>query len=146
MTRKIVYAVSGGDYSDYRVEALFTTEALAEAHKEAGAGDRVEEFVLFDRAPVHVTIYSINGRVWPDGSVTREHHQGGPPEMDSRVEWEYGSYWGRPRAIMEARILQAPYSGKDWLVRVSGTDKAKVQKAFDDWLAQARARTLGIDA
>jgi hypothetical protein len=143
---KVVWAVTEGDYSDYRVRCLFTTEKLAEQHKDNGGGDTVEEFLLLDRLPVKKTIYSINARIRPDGSVTAEHRDGGEPEVRTSVEFEAGSYQGILKPIMEARTLQAPYAGKDWLVRVSGTDKAKVLKSFHDRVGQAKARTLGVEA
>lgn len=145
MSRKPVWAVVEGDYSDYRVHVLFTSEALAKAHVKAGGGDSVEEFVLYDKPPRRVAVYSIDARIWPDGQVTAETREpSGAPTMRREVEWEYGEFWGPAKPIREARILQAPYSGKDWLVRVSGTDKQRVQKAFDDRVAEALARTLGV--
>jgi hypothetical protein len=147
---KIIYAVTEGDYSDYRVQALFTTKALANEHAKSLTKDYstadVEEFLLFDRPVGKKTVYSINARIWPDGTVTSEHRDRGDPKMDRSVQLEYGDYTGIPKPIMEARLLQAPYSGKDWLVRVSGTDKARVMKSFQDRVAQGRARTLGIEA
>lgn len=146
MKPKTVYAVTDGEYSDYRVLALFTTKKLADAHVEA-AGGRVEPFLLFDHQPRKVTIYSISARIGPDGSVTGEFSRPtGEPEIRSRVEWEYGNYEGVPKPIMEARLLQAPYAGKDWIVRVSGTDKAKILKSFHDRVAEGKARTLGVSA
>jgi hypothetical protein len=141
---QIIYGVTEGDYSDYRVRALFTTEKLAQAHADAGGGDSVESFSLYDRAPVRVTVYSIGARIWPDGDVTSESPDRGEPEIRKRVEWEYGPLWGPTKPIREARTLQAPYAGKDWIVRVDGTDRAKVMKAFRDRVAEARARTLGV--
>jgi hypothetical protein len=141
-----VYAVTEGSYSDYHILALFKTRALADAHERDGEGDSVEEFLLYNRRPTRVTVYSINARIWPDGSVTSEHVDRGEPQLRSQLEWEYGSYSGPAKPIREARTLQAPYAGKDWLVRVSGTDKAKVLKAFRDRVGQARARTLGVEA
>ena len=146
MSKKTVYAVSSGTYSDYSVEALFTTKKLADEHL-AALGDReasVETFLLFDAPPQRATVYSMNARILPDGEVVSENRRGPVNEVQERIVWEYGDFDGRPKPIMEARTLHAPYAGKDWIVRVKGTDRKRVEKAFHDRVAEARARTLGI--
>ena len=150
MSATKVYAVTEGSYSDYRVKCLFTTEALAEAHVARLRGDRewsddpsVEVFLLFDVNPSQATVYSRNARVRPDGTVT-SFNRGVDIEQE-RVEWEYGGWNGIAAPIMEARTYCPPVdNGEGFRVQVSGTDKAKVDKAFQDRIAEAKARVLGV--
>ena len=141
-----VWAVTTGSYSDYRVKTLFTSKKLAEAHAAALRGDSdgwdrdatVEAFELFDAAPKRVSIHErwcrIDAR---DGEIVQER---GEP----RPQWEYGDLYGPAKPIMGARTFQAPAYGKDTLVEVVGASKARVEKAYRDRIAQARAKILGV--
>lgn len=46
MARIKLYAVSEGEYSDYRIRAIFSTRTKAQAFIQRGGGDDVEEYVL----------------------------------------------------------------------------------------------------
>lgn len=139
-----VWAVTTGSYSDYSVKVLFTSKKLAEQHvtalREIGydsydAG--VEEMALLDAEPKRVRVYYRWARIDADGDVINE-------RVEDSLDWEYGDLWGIPKPIMSARTYHAPAYGKDTLVEVRGSSKARVEKAYHDRIAQARAKILGV--
>lgn len=141
-----VWAVTTGSYSDYRIKALFTSKKLAEAHAAALRGDQdgwdrdasVESFELFEAAPRRVPIHERWCRLHAvTGEVVAE-------RVDARPQWEYGDLYGPAKPIMGARTFHAPAYGKDTLVEVIGASKARVEKAYQDRIAQARAKILGV--
>lgn len=143
-----LYAVTSGSYSDYRVEVLFTTRELAEQHLAARKTGRdgwydtdvsIEEFVLLDRPPERHTVITRSGRVSPDGDVVNDH-------TSTEVEWEYGHIYGPAKPLMGARTYTAPAWPGAINVEVRGTSKGRVEKAFQDRMAAARAQQLGVSA
>lgn len=141
----IVWAVTTGSYSDYRVKVLFSTKKLAEQHAEVLRGDpagwdgdaSVESFALLDRPPERIRVFYRWARIDTDGDVIAE-------RASDSLDWEYGDVWGVPKPIMLARTYHAPAYGKDTLVEVRGSSKARVEKAYRDRIAQARAKILGV--
>lgn len=53
---RTIYAVTQGEYDDYRVRALFEYKGDAETARAAGAGDAVEEFPYFPEGNVPVPV------------------------------------------------------------------------------------------
>ena len=140
-----VWAVTTGSYSDYRVKVLFPTQKLAEQHANDLRNDRsgwdrdasVESFKLLDREPKRIRVFYRWARINTGGDVIDDRNE------DS-LDWEYGDLWGVPKPIMSARTYQAPAYKQDTLVEVRGSSKARVEKAYHDRIAQARAKILGV--
>lgn len=147
-----VYAVSSGEYSDYRPIVFFATRALAERHFTEVQSDEdswysdafVEEFEYLDRAPKRVKEHSIQACV-KDGAVFGPWmRQDTEPTLDTREVWEYSLESSRRPHV---RIWQAPASGTGWNLRVVGTSKAAVLKAYSDRLTKLVAGEVGeVDA
>ena len=63
-----VYVVTSGDYSDYHVERIFTTQKLAQAFTdEHRLNEDVEEYEINDTAPKLVVDFVV--RMFRDGTV-----------------------------------------------------------------------------
>lgn len=60
-TDKMVYAVSEGSYSDYRIVAIFSSEELAQQFMNEVIGDRIETYPL---NPPDADLYRQGYRVW----------------------------------------------------------------------------------
>lgn len=134
---RTVFAISEGSYSDYRVNVLFTTRELAEAHRAEAYSDpayaEIEEFYLYDDPPKHIVIYQRTCWVGSDGEVTLD-------QDTNNVLWEYnGGATLKPLMLADTRVVLESLQ-----VRVTGTDAARVERAFQDRVAQARARQLGL--
>jgi hypothetical protein len=140
-----IYAVTEGDYSDYRVLALFTSEELAKQHTEEAdlPGDfcpeekKIEEFYLYDRPPEMKTVYHRIGRVDSDGKAIQD-------STISERRYEYGNYMGFIKPIMEARTYSARSHPNCLQVSIIGSDSERVDKSFNDRMAEAKARQAGI--
>jgi hypothetical protein len=83
-----VWAVHATDYDDNGTRALFTTQALAEAHRDqlntkSPGSYAVEGFDLLDRLPKLLQLSRHHARVFPDGTV--EHGD----RTTHREEWDY---------------------------------------------------------
>lgn len=139
-----VWAVTAGSYSDYRVVAVFESKQDAEAFIETAKAiggeyeyarpEAMEPLAFFPagQAPERRVSYRHWIVVWDDGTTTDER------EMQDEA-WEFDSmhYTGdRPRV----RFNRAPiYKGIGGQLEVEGGDKAAVDKAFSDNLAQRLA-------
>jgi hypothetical protein len=134
---RTIFAISEGSYSDYTVRVLFTTRELAEAHLAEAYGNTsdayIEEFYLYDEPPKQVVVYNRSGHVASDGRVLAEQNNG-------NVNWEYNGIDNtRPIMLADTREWNGMLQ-----VRVTGTDAQRVERAYQDRIAQARARQLGL--
>lgn len=72
MPKKTLYAVAEGEYSDYRIRGIFSTEVKARAFIERGGGDEVEEYVL-DEMEGYGKRRHFRCKIHPDsGAITQE--------------------------------------------------------------------------
>jgi hypothetical protein len=138
-----VFAMSSGSYSDYSIDALFTTRKLAEAAvtatKESYKGPFVEEFELYDHIPEIVTVYGVIQDLFDDGVAGRANEW-----EDSGREWEDAEKYAeggssRPRF----RFIRAScYAGMGGRLEIEGRNHDHVMKAYHDrmreWNAGAR--------
>jgi hypothetical protein len=137
-----VFAMSSGEWSDYGIDALFTTRDLAEeAIRAKSAADRyvVEEFELYDRIPEKVTLFSVYETLLDDGS-TEDFSE----DVESGYPWDNSEWFaenGSDRPTFKS--LRAPYlNGRGVRVVVSGRSREKVMKAYHDrkreWASSVR--------
>lgn len=138
-----VFTLSDGSYSDYRIEALFTTRKLAEAAvtatKNSYSEPFVEEFELYDHIPEKVTVFGVSQSLLDDGRSgdANEWTEAGHEWEDAERYAEKGST--RPKFA----FVRAPcYDGKGGRLMISGCNHDSVMKAFHDrvreWKAGAR--------
>ena len=121
-----VYVVTAGTYSDYHIEAIFTTKEVAQAFIDADSA-QIEAWELFDALPKRVVWWAIDTISW-------EH--GGKPFERSHVMWEFETPTWNGK----------PYRYERWGKnrRVFGTDKERVRKVFWDNWNRERAEQEGI--
>lgn len=133
------YAISCGDYSDYRIECILapgTTEQQAHAIlNKLNAGNRysfeecrLEEFYVQDGMPKKVTIYCVFAD-WQEGV---EPHV---IKTKSHWPWEIADVIGRGSKIMHLRGGQA---------QVWDVDEKKAIKKIADLYHRKRAEQEGI--
>jgi hypothetical protein len=124
-TKRTVYAVTQGSYSDYSVRALFTDEALAIAHAAELPNEpgQVEEFPLLDEAPTQFVVYSMSN----DTYLVK-------PDMDKPHEWQF-LQWSYARGLYRRAEVNEWRKGS---VRVEGWDKEAVAQAFRDRVSRIR--------
>jgi hypothetical protein len=146
----IIYSLSEGEYSDYRVLALFTTRALADQAREAHIEEaehaymdelKVEEFALYESVPEPVIHYEITENIWRNGTETNYDET-----MKTRRPWmsTYPPITDRPHA--ECRVLTGPHREKEgWHLEVRGTNLEKVRKAFQDRKMKLKAQAQEME-
>lgn len=122
----IVYVLTSGTYSDYGIEAIFSTKALAEEAKkiftkqQSYNESRIEEYEIFEEVPKPYTVYIIE-------KIEQK--------VNSRTLIELG--WTKNQHFM-GRIRNGVGFGK-WTVgkrlcyRAWGTDIEAVKKRFYDF-------------
>ena len=133
MTRKVIYLVNnGGSYSDYGIEAVFSTRKVAEA-VATRVGGEVETWTVYDEDPPRHTVYV---KEW-DG---RSNRQAEPREYSNVYEDWQGDGYFKGRVV---RGLGVGHYSRNFY-RYWGRDKARVHKAFDDYHAQMQAKREGI--
>lgn len=127
-----VWAVTEGSYSDYRVIAVFTTEAMAKEAVEKGMGDAVEDLPMYEEVPERISILTIGCRMpVPSGKKWGLHK-----------DWEPFREWSHTELIFPdidtwRKRLQVNHT--DQALTVSGADHERVRKVFGEKKAEAGA-------
>jgi len=137
---RVVYAVSKGSYSDYRVMCVCPTKKDAKrvaakynantTYEKAG----VETLLVVDGDVQQVEVLSLSTTLWDDGteSAQRETY---------RVEWPFDALFGTPRA--EWRWVRAPmHHDQGGRLDVHGIDHELVRRVF----SEQRAALIADDA
>jgi len=127
---KKVYLASGGEYSDYRVYAVFATREAAEAfiaHKDSYASE-IEERTLYEDMPPQETWFVIE-RVRPRNELVRR----------TQLWWEFD---GPP--YVGYRRKAANYSKWEYGERAFGMDEAAVEKVWREAHAVEEAEKAGL--
>ncbi len=131
---RIVYAVTSGEYSDYRVEAIFEMQAGAEQAQRAGLGDGIIEITYYPAGapgPTAVTVWRAGGEVRLDGT-------GWTNEAYSRTEWTADPTFRPPiRPRVQEHSMHASIS-----VSAEALTKEAAEKAVSDRVAKLRAERL----
>lgn len=137
MSYRPVWAVSSGEYSDYSVSLLFTTEELAEQHAERMNGQEgyrghfVEEFQLWDETPPTYTVYYRHGLVRA-------------AQVEQVVE-RSDVYFGAPSAAERIRVHTSDQTGPGSLyLNVYSTDLERLNKVWGERVAKIQAELAGI--
>ena len=149
-TPSTVYLVTGGDYSDYHVVAVFADKADAQAFVEANGGDEILEEPLQSALPETYMMYEMSCDV-PDDE---------PGDLYRMVKtcWVDRSLAYRLWKLDDTELAPAtldPLSGKPyapsrsgyrgrWRIQVTGTDQERVRKVYGDAKARIRAEIEGI--
>lgn len=141
-----VYSLSDGEYSDYRVKALFPTRDLAERAVEAheadpeswGYGSHIEEFWVYSEIPEKSTAYHLMADIWDDGTVGAE-----GLNVEQALPWNH--LHGPPPKRPNVRYVRAPiHKNKGGRLEVYGSDEQSVRQAFGDNKARILAEQAGI--
>ena len=139
--RTIVWAVSSGSYSDYRVLGLFPTKELAErAAMEVCGIDKgyrydafTESFTLWaaDDMPQAVTFWRVNQTWWDDGSITGE-------DEEEWTQHELATLFDIPSGDRVAvRWVRAPmHKGKGGRIELTGRSLDGCRKVLSEWRAR----------
>ena len=126
-----VFAVSRGDYSDYRVLCVCPTEEDAKTVSEkfnATAGSYgqsgVETIPLVTADVARVTELHLSTTLWDDGRETDEREH-------TRVEWPFDALYGA--LPVQWDWVRAPmHNNKGGRLDVRGMDHERVRKVFSD--------------
>lgn len=118
-----VYVATEGSYSDYHILGVFTNEA------DAASVGEVEEYEVYEKVPARVTSHAITGF---------------PPDFEPRSDvhvlfpWDYG--WESYGTKRRPKVQRFPNGG----LRVSGTSRSIVEKAYQDRVGQLKAEAAGV--
>lgn len=123
-SKQEVYIVTSGEYSDYRIEAVFTDKALAERHAERLSGS-VETCALLTRKPVKRRVYSV--AVNEAGEEVNRYEQ---------LEWSYEARFGANVRTLRSRIVS--------VIARSPRGYDVALKVARDALAKAKAERAGL--
>lgn len=143
-----VYAVSRGDYSDYRVMCVCPDKATAERVADAHNGDsdsyedaRVEA-IRYITEPRKVTTYMVSATIYDNGDVRDGRNPNGAltESPQERVEWEFDPLYPERLTRVGWRWIRAPmHAGEAGRLEVSGLDREAVLKVFSERKAQLLA-------
>ena len=140
----VMYGVSSGSYSDYRVLFMCATKKLAEAAAQALCDERggwntdasVESFFVYDALPKRVKVYTMQALV-RDGKVLGGYGRTPEPELYESIEWEWDTEATKRPHV---RVYKAPSTGPSAQnITVKGTSRAAVLKAYSDRIVQMLA-------
>jgi hypothetical protein len=124
-----VYIITSGEYSDYRINAVFLDHEKALLYVERANGDNdrwqeygIEEWDANEEVPFWGTVYSENAEIFPD--------------QDAHF-WASGS-WYEPidKSGIEVRISEG---NNRIFVSVKGVDEQRVKKVLSERVANVRA-------
>lgn len=121
-----VYSASTGEYSDYAVYKLFTTEELAKEYVAQKRGHFVEEFQLWDTVPEQVPYRTMRFDYWRDG--IREN--------------DNTDFYDADGSLDECHVTT--YGNEHLCLIVRGTDIEKVAKVYSEYRAKMIAQIEGI--
>lgn len=149
---KHLWAVASGEYSDYRVHAVFETKAQADAAALLNVPDsyndyRVEEIQFYPKGTKAkmVTVYSLQVNLWDDGRWNRGNSNSsaepsGALNPISRVQPEFNSWHADAGPRPKTRFVRAPcHNGKGGRFEVYGTNRSAVLKTVKDRVAEHTA-------
>ena len=124
MTDK-VYVVTSGEYSDYRIEAVYANQADAEKHMEllANRSAEVEEWPLGLAAPTPRGRWFVT---WGDGLEWHARPLGVVLDPNAATTFYYGPY----RGVHELRVV--------------ADSREKALKIAWDWWAKHKAEEEGL--
>lgn len=125
-----VYLATRGTYSDYHVIGVFATRELAES-----VGEEVEERELYDAIPRKLVSYEVTSMPWDRDPE---------PEIRKHVyyPWDYEAEWFS--ASRRPKVSVWNYGQGLSGLRVSGSDRDVVAKAFRDRRAEMLAEREGV--
>lgn len=133
-----VWTVGYGDYSDYGITCVFTTEELANEY--AGTDGRVEEFKLFDRQPTKFDTWQIYANMDPNGFIWAWGGSRGPqpPEVRHTVMDETGL---KVPGFHTIHVGKRSKVTKDdcFYIHVEGCDEDAVKRDFEAAIEDCRA-------
>lgn len=142
-----IYLLTSGQYSDYSVDAAFTTRAEAERaaelhEKDKRWGDaRVEEYVLYDRCPDFTTVYKVGVRLYEDGTTDMDE------DVRTHLPWNHfdGPHLnGRPKVSSGRWFSSTTHPKKNIYISGYGSTLESTRKAVFDRVAQEKAKLAGI--
>lgn len=112
-----VYAAAGGEYSDYRVYAIFATEELARSFVERRDtyADRVETHTLYEALPGRESWYIV------------ERMRGGPTVRRQLIVWEFEGPQFEGQRRKSWNFSRWQYGERAW-----GMDERAVEKAWTE--------------
>ena len=133
---KIVWLVSSGSYSDYRVHCAAPSKKAAQGIVAAlNEDDEWTEYFALEKVPVlekaeRVTVYGLEVVIADDGTVREE-------SVRDRDEWNVDPLYPERLRPVTVRWVRAPiYNGQAGRLEVYGTDRERVGKTFSDMKAQ----------
>lgn len=146
MTVTKVWAVTDGEYSDFRVVALFETETDADAARKRGMGDDVMEMDFYaagvkpQKAKWVRLVAQLDvetAAIWNLRTVLEK------PEDIRPFTNEVWRHPGRARVTTSVGKRWVPFvSASRWQVEVDGPDNERTRKVFYDLVAKTRAEIV----
>ena len=127
-TPKKVYLLTGGEYSDYGIDAVFATNELAEEAARTTVGSRrdVEEWTVYEAVPPKQTIH-----VFEQGAITVFENDS---DEDYRVlvldGWDSPPFSGSVRGGVGRKSWRTGAPSGRMAHRAWGADKDKVERVF----------------
>lgn len=121
---KTIYAVNSGDYSDYRVDALFSSKKLAEEHMASIPDNSYNEIEEFQLDPPIVDLLKRGYSVWNVHML-----KNGDTERVERTNNEKWNITDVPTHNIWERTKARAYQGKDIQDILTSMVWAKTEKA-----------------
>lgn len=131
MKRKVVYALERGEYSDYRVLALFENRADAQSAAKRTAHYEGAEVVARE-------VYQSDPAPTPYYVIEQMDKQPATEMLTWIIEDWNGPHW-EGRMIRGVAFMKWPYG-----VRVWGTNKEGVRRRWQEYTQQREAEEAGL--
>lgn len=136
MTGREVWAVTSGEYDDYRVDCLFEVEADAHAAYVAGVGEDVQSFRLYGpgEMPRKAMVWEVRAHATIDHAYAAAHRW--RPDEPPRLDPQPREVWTHVEPnIVELSVTGGP--ARMWATAVS-EDRDAALNAVTTWQQQQR--------
>lgn len=141
MSKKQCYVVTSGEYSDYRVEAVYLSKSLAKQHAKLARHTRVEPYPVRDSVPKQMSYLTWTFKKEGDFPSYYYSKLGTTYHQDAVYDPEFAySQYCWPGEYDDVLVER----DDDRMIRVEGFNHEKVRKVMGDRVARYKAEKAGV--
>jgi len=144
-----IYAIAAGEYSDWRIEAVYLDEELAkqalakiELIKPRDSWEIVD-YEISTELPLTVETVSYQAIVLAGGKLEQRSYESSPYHeyRSTEIVWPPSEITAKP---VDVQVTRVAFEGSRARVYARGTDLERTKRVFYDRLAQVQAENAGF--
>jgi hypothetical protein len=144
-----IYAIAAGEYSDWRIEAVYLDEELAKQALEKiqliNPRDSWElvDYEISTELPLTVETVSYQATVLPGGKLEQRSYETSPHHeyRSTEIVWPPSEITTKPADV---HVMRVAFEGSRATVYAKGTNLERTKRVFYDRLAQVQAENAGF--